>query len=146
MLPTVTYAYFASIFPELASTPSAVVDALSPLACNYVGENVYGSTVNNSATAMFAVALWIAHFVTLGAQKGLGPVTADHIGQLSTSNAALSTEDDMKMTSYGMRLWSLGRSLAPGGVFTGGSPNGGLVPPFGGFQPTWTGPGESWPW
>ena len=131
-IPTVDYAYFASIFPELASTPSAVVTALDPVARFYVSESVYGQA------GQYAVALAIAHLVTLGMQKGAGPISSEGIGDLSVACATLSTENSMQMTSYGMRLRELGRMLRPGGVFVGGSPTGVGVPAFGGYQPTWT--------
>lgn len=140
-IPAVTKAYFASIFPELASTPEAVVDALNPIGLNYVGEAIFGS----SDTAQYALALAIAYMVTLGGTKGGGPVTMDKIGELSTSYAAMSTDESMKMNTYGLRLLELGKMLTGGGFFVGGDPSGVNQQPFSGYQPTWTGPGRPFP-
>lgn len=131
-IPTVTYAYFASVFPELSSIPSAVVDALDPVARNYVSEAIYGDA------GQYALALAIAHIYALGMSKGGGPVTAERIGELSVSYGQLSTTNSMQSTTYGMRLRELGRMLSPGGVYVGGDPAQTGVPPFGGYQPTWT--------
>jgi hypothetical protein len=132
-IPAVDYAYFTSVFPEFLNVIApGTVDALNAPALNYVGENVYGKS------SQYALGLAIAHLYTLGTLKGMGPVTMDKIGDLTTQNAALEQKKgSLGMTTYGLRLRELGRMLAPGGTWVGGISTTPLPAPFGGAQPTW---------
>lgn len=135
-IPAVDYAYLVSIMPELASMPTALVDALNPVGLAYVGANVF---VPNETNGKYALALAIAHSYTLGQLRGGGPVTMDKVGDLQTQVAALPMDQgSLGMTTYGLRLRELGRMLAPGGVWIGGFADVYPLPaPFGGPQPTW---------
>ena len=123
--------YFQNVFPELASTSAATIEALNGPACLYVSPNVF------KESTQYATALIIAHMLTLGSMRGGGPVTSDKIGDLTTSQAALSTATAMQMTSYGMRFLELARMFSFPLLADNGGAGRILPPPFGGYQPTW---------
>jgi hypothetical protein len=130
-LPVVTSSYFNSLFPELATTPAAVVDALAGIAPLYVGENVFPAPA-----VLYAQALVIAHLVKLDQLGGGGSLVSDRVGEISTSQAALPTDKgQFQTTTYGQRFLGLARMYRLPVMF---APGGGVrVPPFGGFQDTW---------
>lgn len=138
---TVSSAYFNSVFPELASTPAATVDALNAPCRVYVSEAKFGDS------GQYALALVIAHNIALGMTKGGGPVTSERVGDVSVGYAALPTTTAMHMTSYGQRFLELARMLSIPIVTDGMS--GAILPqPFGGLQPTWPDrpPGNGYTW
>lgn len=124
--------YFNSVFPELSTTPPALITALAPIAQLWVSQDVFPVEAQ-----LYAQALVLAHWVALQSRLGAGPVTEDRVGDVASSYAALPVDKGtFKMTTYGQRYLELGRlfkfptSFVPGGALTG-------IPPFGGFQPTW---------
>lgn len=121
--------FMDSIFPELAPTAPAVITALNPMAATFANPQFFGDS------AQLAMALVIAHWLTLGSWSGGGAVIQDKIGDLMRAQAALPVDTSMRMTSYGLRFLSLARIKQLPSMFVGGVST--TPPSVGGWVPTW---------
>ena len=139
MISPVTLTYFQGLFPELASAVTqGYLDAMNPVSQIYVDQAIFQSNVNGQPTdnSTYACALVIAHNLKLDEMRGGGSITMDKIGQLSTSQAALTGDSQFDLTSYGKRFKQLARIMM-GVAGTYSRPRGSFVPPFSFPSPSW---------
>ena len=103
--PPFTVTEFLVIFPEFSRLPdpNATVPAVATFVSSDVAEEKFGEDYKRASM------LLTAHFLTVQAREGKGPVTNERVGELSRSYQALNAEDFLKSSAYGLEFIRLAR-------------------------------------
>jgi hypothetical protein len=93
------------VAPELFTTPAAQEGALLDMVDREVDECGWGDRADDGRRYL------AAHLATLGKRKGLGPLTAESLGQASRSYASMLQFGALGLTTYGVEYQRRARLL-----------------------------------
>lgn len=105
--------FLLDLSPEFSTVDEARITRLVALAEPMIPSSKWGSKAD------LAVALYVAHLLTIGSTAGKGAVTSERIGDIERTYAASgSSNKDLESTAWGAQFKALGRSVLRGPYVT----------------------------
>jgi Protein of unknown function (DUF4054) len=90
--------------------PESRINSLNETAALFLAESVLGIRTR------YARMLYIAHTLKVSVNDGAGAVTSRKVGDLAESYAAPMSDESMKLTAYGRKLYDLIKQFGKGDV------------------------------